>query len=321
MCGPINCFLLKPQLWQKMKTDPSLRLWAIIWAPLVIFWLVYFSFSIAKLADSGKGTYFQLELKNTVPIELPAWTICSLSNNETIKNITCTIAGYKDQSSIPFTNVNNHCYIFNNNSLSPKPTADYTTKPPTGRISCLIELSNVHQGLSKVWVHDPKQTSESISTLQSNLDSTPSGICSAVIPNETHTTIHWKKVLYTFEGHEPVIGYDRINYNQDQAVSWDPETVTSFLTIWPGDYFVWHYREETFWTGYDLWYFLGLLGGASFLMLLIHQCVWFPLKRILYGDESGVTFGSDNTFGGDGGDGLDGGHSGVGSSGPRYSNL
>ena len=87
MCGPINCIFLDPRILSKIRSDPSVRLWAIIWVPLIIFWIIYFSFSIAKLADSGQGTFFQLELQRTVPIELPAWTICSLNSNETIKNM------------------------------------------------------------------------------------------------------------------------------------------------------------------------------------------------------------------------------------------
>ena len=187
----------------------------------------------------------------------------------------------------------------------------------TGRINCLIELSEVNQGLSKVWVHDPSQSADSITVLQSNLEKTPSGICSAVIPNGTHTTIHWKKTVYSFS-RDTLVGYDRLNFNQDTVVSWDPTKVTAYLTIWPGDYFVWNYKEEAFWTGYDLWYFLGMMGGVSFLLLVIHQCIWFPAKRIIYGDHSGVTFGYDSNSHDSIGSGS--GSDGIGS-GPRYANL
>jgi hypothetical protein len=84
-----------------------------------------------------------------------------------------------------------------------------------------------------------------------------------------------------------------------------------------GDYYQWRYYEVQWWSGYDFWYFMGALslhqslrrcvayawaeanaytikiaagmvGGASFLLLLVHAIFFYPLKH-LYAAAPGYT--------------------------------
>jgi len=276
MCGPTYCLICEPSFLSKVRHDKVTKLWAALWIPLIIFWIIYFSFAIDKMANSELDSSFQVQIRQELPINVPAWTICSLASNDLIRNITCTITGYNSNKPISSININNMCYIFNTD-LDPPPVADYTNPSVKnqGKISCFIEMNNVTTGLSKVWVHDPSLKADNASQLQANLDSIPSGICTAVVNNGTHTTIHWKKNRFSYTNGNEVIGYDRMDYDRADDVSFDPTKITAFLSIWPGDYYTWRFKEVDWWTGYDFWYFLGLIGGMSFILLLIHQLFFF----------------------------------------------
>eukprot|EP01089_Gocevia_fonbrunei_P021897 TRINITY_DN8660_c0_g1_i3.p1 TRINITY_DN8660_c0_g1~~TRINITY_DN8660_c0_g1_i3.p1 ORF type:complete len:304 (+),score=35.38 TRINITY_DN8660_c0_g1_i3:983-1894(+) len=289
MCGPTFCLLCEPDFVDKLKKDRVTQLWAVLWLPLLIFAVIYFSFSIAKLAESKEDESFQVQLHRKNPIELPSWTICALEGT-TLSGAQCTITGYNNGQILPYFNANNEskCFNFNTDLLVKRPTADYSTN--TGKISCYIELSKV-DGLAKVWIHDPDLVEFTPEGLDYKLSTIPSGLCTSLIKNDTHTTIHWKKNIFHMKGKDSVIGYDRMNYNVDNQVTFDPTKVTAFLTVWPGDYYEWNYKEVQWWSGYDFWYFLGLNGGMAFLLLLIHQMIFFPLKRVV-GDKNGPMLNS-----------------------------
>ncbi|KAL6061595.1 hypothetical protein QOT17_012768 [Balamuthia mandrillaris] len=59
------------------------------------------------------------------------------------------------------------------------------------------------------------------------------------------------------------------------------EVVYATLELVAGNYVEAVYKENTRTTGYDFWYFMGLLGGFSFLALMLHSLVFMPFKAAL----------------------------------------
>jgi len=177
---------------------------------------------------------------------------------------------------VGYVNNNNTCYNFNVDSYV-QYYADYTQG--TGQVSCLIELTKL-DSMAQVFVHDPEIAGKDWSSMFSVLDTLPSGLCTATLNNGTHTQLWWKKNVFQYSK-QTLVGYDRMDFNQFQDKSFDPSKYTAFLNIYVGDYYEWTYQEKHWNTGFDFWFFMGMVGGAFFFCLLLHGFAFYPLKCLI----------------------------------------
>jgi hypothetical protein len=277
----VECLPCQSDFFVKLKSNRLLQLWTLLWLPLAFLWLLHLGFQLDNLIWAAGDKSFQVMLHEQDTIAMPAWTICN-NPGSGITQVKCHFGGRPLET----LQYGDGCYAFNE-------------KPPflvapsgEGNVNCTVYFQNVSQS-AKVFLHDPlysanihdPQTGDIVYDL---LKRVPSGICTGDIQQGVHTFLWWKRNVFDYLDHTRIVGFTQVS---SSAVH-DPTApaLNGMLRLEVGDYYEWRYYE-TFWTsGYDFWYFLGMVGGASFLLLIVHTVFFYPLKHFAFkrdGEEAG----------------------------------
>lgn len=282
MCGPVQCLPCQPDFLRRLKTDRQVQVWTLLWIPLVVLWVIYFGFQIDNLASAVEDKSFQVMLKKQETIALPAWTICS-DNSSTIVQVQCQMDG---GPLLVQKKYYDGCFGFNDKPPLLKATAG------KGNIDCVIGFQSASQS-AKAFLHDPIYTADihdrlSGQTIYDFLKRVPSGICVADIQEAAQTFFWWRWNRFEFMNGDRVNGYSPVSSSIIQNHASPAYNFSAGMRMEVGDYYQWRYYEVQWWSGYDFWYFMGMVGGASFLLLLVHAIFFYPLKH-LYAAAPGYT--------------------------------
>jgi hypothetical protein len=279
MCGPPVCWICEDKFFSKLRRDRLRQVWVILWVPLVVLWLIYVGFSLEKLATAEEGQSFQVQLVLREPIFLPAWTICGDTRNGIVEStLHCTLDG--QPTPIKFKSYDDGCYGFNDLNQNLKAGLKQ------GSVNCVVGFIDQNQ-TARVFVHDQKYSADihdrhSGDSIYDILKLIPSGICTEGLEVNGHTYMWWKKSSFDYIKGGLVNGFERIDSYITRGRTLEAVPNSGLLTLEVGDYYEWRFKQVQWYSGYDLWYFLGMVGGLSFLVVLLHALFFYPLKRYMF---------------------------------------
>ncbi|KAL6077874.1 hypothetical protein QOT17_001911 [Balamuthia mandrillaris] len=296
MCGPPNCLVCDRDFFAKLRSDRVTQIWTLIWVPLLILWFIYIGFAFDKLANAEQDRTFQVQLALKEDIPMPAFSVCPRSGVPIIEAETkCHMSLDSKHMDLLLTATmhSDGCIAFNENAKD-----EYSADFPYGNVTCEITFSNdpKYENNTKdafALLYDPKLT-EKVHKKDATqpdyvpLKEVPSGLCSAEVLEQKTTTLFWKRIIYRWYKGGSSVGYELVDWAAAPSIV-PLEKHRARLVLEVGDYFETYYEEVQWYTGYDFWYWLGMVGGFSFLLLMVHSCAFFPFKLLLGGESDTTT--------------------------------
>ncbi|KAL6062579.1 hypothetical protein QOT17_012177 [Balamuthia mandrillaris] len=280
MCGPPNCLLCEPRFMQKLKEDRLTQIWVLLWMPLLILWFIYLGFAFDKLVHSEQDQTFELKMHLKNPTPFPAWTVCPSSSSSTITFKNCTLGSNNTQLTPKLASNNCTTYF-----------SDRKIKAGEGHAQCNFVFAEPNQS-GYVYVHHHTYNhlfeNKTVEQAITSLSTIPNGLFIIPIKTNDYSEAYWKRIKYYFLDGPTYIGYERLDFDENPTLVALNATSSGFV-LKVGDYWENHYQQVQWYSGYDFWYFMGMLGGSSFLLLMLHTCAFYPFKRMLESDEEGAT--------------------------------
>ncbi|KAL6055361.1 hypothetical protein QOT17_013276 [Balamuthia mandrillaris] len=293
MCGPLECALFERGLLQRLASDRATQIWLIVWVPLAVCWLIYFGFACAKLSSDGNDATFRHYVTTSGQLVIPALSICSASSSEKptpLQAVNCTVGRTKPLTVVGVKEQGSDCFIFFNITAKSKylgwPASDYQT-------FCSLQFdAAATDGVAYVFLYDQKyngkvagEPNEIINLLAEGV---PNGLSYTPVFAGEVTQLRWQREEYLYlSGHTPTGAYPIVDSETGFVVPAGLSNTSSSLQMTMGDTWTRVYVEHRWKSGYDFWYFIGMLGGVSFLFLMLHSAVFSPV---------GYMFGASSSF-------------------------
>jgi len=278
---------------------------AAIWIALLIFWIIGFGYYCSKLDNTvfdGQPFYTEIaplihghhhdEPPNFRPY--PSLFVCpGMGGNLSYATSKCDLCGLPNVTAPDFdgnfcSKPQNlpgiyddtfHCFLYNWNP-------DYIAKElPESHLTCTFNTDD-NTDLLRVYLYDPAwlQLAQHEGHRHPDPRWFPNGLIQRTMKDGTRNLVELARSIYKFQN----LPEGAVSYTTLDTESYSNGGNDISFTMYYGNFIEMVYTEgEKVTTGYDFWYWVGFIGGISFLIYIIHATCYGLISLALGWKEEG----------------------------------